>query len=170
MPARERVRRRRAGWLVAVAAVAAIAALAARDIALSRRIDALESAVTERSAADPLMPFECQSRPDRPLSGQSRDKPCIVSFQRLIDAPQQFQGRWVEVQGTYWSGFEQSELHPLDWVAPDRDHWPDPARAFWVGVEPFAPLDAQNRGVFIGHFRRGPDGHLDQYFASLDDR
>lgn len=161
----------RVGTLLVGVAIVVIVALIAHELTLTNRIAALEAAVAQRDAADPLMPFECRhSLPVRgEISGNSRDKPCFVAFQRLLDAPQQFEGRWVEVQGRYASGFETSALFPLD-SKPPSEGWESYEHALWVGVQPFAKADTQNGVVFVGRFRRGPAGHLGQYFAALDNR
>lgn len=164
----------------AVLVVAAIAALAAHDVVLSRRVVALESAVAERAAADPLLPYECRAsgqltarisgRKDDEIAGRSRENPCIVQFERLLDAPQQFAGRWVEVQGRYVNGLETSALFPLDSTPPADTPWEPTGHALWVAVAPFAKPDERGGAVFIGRFRRGPAGHLAMYYASLEDR
>ena len=175
---RDAMRTRVARGAALLLAVAIIVALAAYDVVLSRRVVALETAVAERDAADPLNPWECvgagrqkaatATRTDGRIAGNSRDNPCAVRFQRLLDAPQQFAGRWVEVQGRYVSGLETSALFPLD--EPPPGQWETTDHALWVSVAPFAPPDAIGSAVFVGRFRRGPAGHLAAYFASLDDR
>ena len=69
-------------------------ALVAHEVVPGRRVAALEAAMVDRDAADPLTGVECRlSTPVRgEIAGQVRDKRCIVTFQRLLDAPQQFQG------------------------------------------------------------------------------
>jgi hypothetical protein len=165
----DRIRARWARVAVPGLVVVAFGMLVTHDLLLGRRVTRLEAAVAARDAADPLMPFECLHPRERAPSGQSRDKPCIVTFQRLLEAPQQFQGRWVEVQGTYWHGPEQSELFPLDWTPPAPGHWPQPGHALAVSVAPLAPLDAQDHGVFIGRFQRGPTGP-DANYAGLSNQ
>ena len=165
-------RARRGDVVLTGAAIIAILALLVHEVMLARRIAALEAAVAQRDAADPLMPLECRgSFPTRgELAGGSRDKPCIVTFQRLLDAPQQFNGRWVEVQGRYSSGMERSALYPVDSTPAAMAAWESDEHALWVDVAPFAPADSENRAVFVGRFRRGPAGHLGAYFAALEDR
>lgn len=169
MPERQRTPRTRIA--VGLVAVLALLALLAHEVILNRRVVALEAAVAERAAADPLLAVECRiSDPNRrEIWGQVREKPCQVSFQRLLDAPQQFEGRWVEVQGRYSSGMESSALFALN-SNPPAEGWESYEHALWVDVEPFAKADAQKRGVVVGRFRRGPAGHLAQYFAALGDR
>jgi len=174
---------RRARWArrgTTVLVVAAVAALAAHAVVLSRRVVALEAAVAERAAADPLLPFECRDsgrlkarisgRKDDEIAGRSRENPCVVQFERLLDAPQQFSGRWVEVQGRYVSGFEMSALFPLGSAPPANALWEPTGHALWVSVAPFAKPDEQGGAVFIGRFRRGPAGHLAMYYGSLEDQ
>ncbi len=168
----EAVPGRRRWRLGAVLGIVAIIGLVAHEFVLARRIAALEAAVAQRDAADPLIGAECWYSLPRhgELAGGSRDKPCIVTFQRLLEAPQQFHGRWVEVQGRYVGGFERSALYPVDSKPPDGVMWEPTAHALWVDAAPFAPLDANSRGVFVGRFRRGPGGHLAAYYATLNDR
>lgn len=168
----ETPRARRLRAVGAALLVLAIIGLVTHDVVLGRRVATLEAAVAERDKADPLMPFECRdSLPGRGgPAGASRENPCVVSFQRLLAAPQQFAGRWVEVQGRYVSGMETSALFPLDSTPRADTPWERTEHAPWVGVAPFAPLDAQQHGVFVRRFRRGPAGHLASYFASLENQ
>ena len=178
MSSAEGGRRWRAGAAAAVLVVA-VAALVAHELALGRRIAALEAAVAERDAADPLVPKEClyAMRTRGETWGQTRERPCEVEFQRLIEAPQQFEGRWVKVQGAYADGFETSALSSPE-SQPQRFSangipMPPPSgyrHALWVSA-PRTPDgttdDGLERVVVVGRFHRGPAGHLGAYFGEL---
>jgi hypothetical protein len=109
----------------------------------SERITTLEKLVSARELADSLIPKECTF--DEGLGG-SEDKPCWVEFHRILEAPQQFVGRWVVVTGKYVSGFEKSgllsnsdelnqkmSLHRAIWINPLLEELKDNDEIHLVG-------------------------------------
>ena len=154
----------------AVLLVLAIAALATHDVGLTRRVAALEVSAAARDKADPLLPPECEWRgPRGTIEGGERAHPCTVTFERLLEAPQQFVGRWIEVPGRFLDDARGHALFPLNSVPPTDTPWEPTDHALLVNVQPFAPPDARHRAVFVGRFRRGPTGP-GGYFGALDDR
>ncbi len=155
-------------WLLVVALLLlALGGLIAHGIALSRRVQALEAAMARRDKADPLTAAECQweSRGHDWTAGESREHPCVVSFQRLIQAPQQFNGRWVEVQGHYEQAYEVSAF--VAPYAPDSNSADPYAEALWVNGAVLPRLEGGSLDRAVGKFRRGPAGHLGEYFGEL---
>ncbi|MYN05570.1 hypothetical protein GTP41_26105 [Pseudoduganella sp. DS3] len=133
---------------------------------IAARISELEAAARLRNEADPLMPSEC----DPPTRlGQSQSTYCQTTVYRLLQAPHQFNGRWVMVEGVYGGGFEESALY-----AP-RDGEPLSAMSYakssaiWVTpgfkIEP----NSMPRKVLIGRFKWAPAGHMGEYFGELTD-
>lgn len=166
MAAAESRARHRLGLLGVSLMLLAIGVLVAYDIGLSRRVAALEAAVDARDKVDPLVPFECNYR--GVVRGASRDMPCFVTFRRLLQAPQQFDGRWVQVQGRYEHAFEVSALFAPD-AAPANDADPY-GQALWISgaLQPRQAGESLDRAV--GVFHRGPTGHLGAYFGLVGAR
>lgn len=131
------------------------------------RLADLEKAVLKREHADPLMPSECSIEA---ALGESRNRPCRTTFNRLLQAPQQFHGRWIMIIGLYASGIEESALYsPLydkDDSAPPivRHH-----SAVWV--DPWIKNDDRSliKMTIVGKFSNGPSGHMSAYFGKLTD-
>lgn len=153
--------------------------LARLEASTAKRITTLEVLVSKRETADPLTPIECTTEGMR---GESREHPCYIYFHRLLETPQQFEGRWVCVTGLYFSGFEASAFFatPDDNLVygPDAprpgqkqtelhvDNWHKPALWLTPGFPPGKPF---RRMSVVGRFKRGPSGHLGHYFGELTD-
>lgn len=149
---------------------------------MDRRVLALERQIAERDRSDPLMPPECRwTLPDRPhdTQGDTPDHPCQVRFERLLQAPQQFNGRWVSVDGIYDSSFERTALRsPRAFrrrVTDDQRELYD--RALWVRLQ-LCPetkaLQAPDSGDLydigvrvVGRFASGASGHMGQYAGEI---
>jgi hypothetical protein len=135
---------------------------------LQNRVNLLDAAVRKRQVADPLEPVECGPGFGNG-TGKSSGQPCRISIWRLLTSPQQFDGKWVRVQGAYRSGFEQSALYDVDYqLAPSLSEvFMQPRFALWVDTS--QQIDASlPRRTFIGLYRRGPSGHLSQYGGRLE--
>jgi hypothetical protein len=141
-----------------------------QNVVLDRRVTALETAAAERNVADPLLPSECTIavRAGGEVWGKSSNRPCQVSFARLIQAPQQFEGRWIEVAGRYDKEFETSALFSSD-AKPAFLPLEEPfSEALWITTS-HVRYEHPDRAVVVGRFHRGPGGHLSQYFGTLVD-
>ncbi len=171
MAATESPATRRLGLLAVALLLLAIGVLVAYDVGLSRRLALLEAAAAARDKADPLMAPECEWASRRlhgEIAGNSREHPCVVSIRRVLQAPQQFDGRWIDVYGRYDHGFEVSALFTSNAAGSDGE---DPsAEALWVNValQPRAVGDSLDH--VVGVFHRGPAGHLGAYFGELDEK
>jgi hypothetical protein len=132
---------------------------------LSRRVSALEKVSAAREAADPLMPAECGIAEGM---GATRERPCLVEFQRLYRSPQQFVGRWVMVEGRYATGFEMNALFPPaeHFTYQTADRMLSSHRGIWVAAEYREGANLQKLSV-VGKFKPGPAGHMGQYFGEL---
>lgn len=129
------------------------------------RLAHIETAVKKREEADPLQAGECVELE----LGDSADKPCLTTLRRLAMAPQQYHGRWVVVEGLYAGGFELSALFPeqenRSVMAPGLDRH----AALWVQLGlPATPKEMPLIYV-TGKFKRGPAGHMREYFGELLD-
>lgn len=138
----------------------------ARLDSMAARISELETAVQVRNAVDPLIPPECE--PPARL-GQSPNSYCQTTVYRLLQAPYQFNGRWVKVEGVYGGGFEESALYaPRDGEPPSAMSYAK-SSAIWVSpgfkIEP----NSMPRKVIIGRFKWAPAGHMGEYFGELTD-
>jgi hypothetical protein len=76
------------------------------------RILNLELSEKKRNDVDPLQPIECDVVNGL---GNSSKQACNITIWRLLEAPEQFDGKWVRVAGKYRSGFEQSALYDIDY-------------------------------------------------------
>lgn len=166
--------------MLAAMAIAALAASLAVDIdlirrdgrktaqidALAARLHAVENAIRQRDAADPLNPAEC---PAWRGTGDARDHPCQTTLARLLQAPQQFQGRWVMVEGGYRSAFEESALYPPNYARPGKPQDLDRQQAIWIEPGFDTTSGSISAKVVIGKFKRGPSGHLGIYAGELTD-
>jgi len=155
----------RLGLVALALLLLALAVLGAHDVALSRRVATLEAAVAARDKADPLMAPECamESRGHDWTAGESREHPCAVSVRRVLQAPQQFNTRWLRVYGRYQKGFEVSALQDIEGGTSSEE-------AIWVSARVQKGQEASAPDVVVGRFYRGPAGHLGAYFGVLDDR
>lgn len=136
----------------------------ARLDSFAARISELETAAQTRNAADPLVPVECDS-PTR--LGQSKSSYCQTTVYRLLQAPHQFNGRWVMVEGVYGGGFEESALYaPNDGARPSVMTYSKNS-AIWVSPGFKSESGSMPRKVIIGKFKWGPTGHMSEYFGEL---
>lgn len=132
---------------------------------VSERVAYLEGSIKAREQADPLIASECSVEPDL---GDSRDRPCRTTFDRLLLAPEKFHGRWIQLSGLYASRFEESALYSLSYKETDPIIFQHHS-AVWVNpVLQVNGLPPGNR-MIIGKFHNGPSGHLSAYFGKLDD-
>lgn len=133
---------------------------------MAARISELETAVQVRNAADPLMPPEC----DPPARlGQSPKSYCQTTVYRLLQAPHQFNGRWVMVEGVYGGSFEESALYaPRDGEPPSTMSYAKNS-AIWVSPGFKIESNSMPRKVIIGKFKWAPAGHMGEYFGELTD-
>lgn len=134
---------------------------------VSSRLASLEKTVLKREHADPLMPSECSIEPEL---GESRDRPCRITFQRLLQAPHQFHGRWIMIVRLYANGFEESALYsPV--FDKDKSALPTVQHYSAVWMEPWIKGDDQPLGktIIIAKFSNGPSGHMSAYFGKLTD-
>ena len=161
----------RLGLLGVALLLLAIGVLVAYDVGLSRRVAALEAALARRDKADPLVAQECRWKSrglEDATAGESRENPCVVSFRRVLQAPQQFDGRWIDVHGYYAHGFEVSALFESE---PAGSNGEDPSvEALWVNVALQPRVVGDSLDHVVGVFHRGPAGHLGAYFGELASR
>ncbi|GAB3374521.1 hypothetical protein [Massilia agri] len=127
------------------------------------RLERIENVVKKREAADPLQAKECVELE----TGDSPDKPCMTTLRRLALTPQQYHDRWVVVEGLYAGGFEVSALFPEQEDRSVMASGLDSYAALWVQLDlPNTPKEMPLIYV-MGRFKRGPAGHLGQYFGEL---
>jgi len=129
------------------------------------RLASMEAVVKQREQADPMQARECVELE----LGDSPDKPCLTTIRRLAMAPNKYHDRWVMVQGLYAGGFEMSALFP---ELPDRsimarEH--DRHSALWVSLNLPDTRKEMPLIVVSGKFKRGPSGHMLEYFGELVD-
>lgn len=125
------------------------------------RLNRIEAAIRKRDDADPLEARACMEL----NRGGSADSPCITTLHHLSRTPQQFHRRWVKVAGMYKQGFEQTALYPArEHVSASADEFA-PHTGLWVqiGMDWGKPSPM----TVVGEFRRGPAGHLGEYFGEL---
>lgn len=136
------------------------------------RVDKIEAALKQRDNADPLVARECVEM----NAGDAPDRPCVTTLQRLAQTPQRFHDRWVLLRGIYVSGFEQSALFPMpvepEMPPPTDRPMPPPTfdryTAVWVRFDPTSTnLEGTPELTVVGRFKRGPAGHLGDYFGEL---
>lgn len=132
---------------------------------VSEHVAYLERSIKAREQADPLIASECSVEPDL---GHSRGRPCRITFDRLLLAPQKFHGKWIQVSGVYASRFEESALYSLSYKETDPIIFQHHS-AIWVN--PVLQVDGLplDKRMIIGKFHNGPSGHLSAYFGKLDD-
>ncbi|MEW6761895.1 MAG: hypothetical protein AB1437_13825 [Pseudomonadota bacterium] len=129
------------------------------------RLASMEAAIQKREDADPLQAQECVELD----TGDSPDKPCMTTIRRLALAPQQFHDRWVLVRGLYAGGFELSALFEAQENRSVMAPGLDSHAALWVPLGlPYTPEEMPLITV-SGKFKRGPSGHLRQFFGELVD-
>jgi hypothetical protein len=132
---------------------------------VNRRVSGLEQKIQYREKADPLMPVECAV--DSGL-GETQDRPCRTTFDRLLRAPQQFHGRWIAVSGMYGGGFEESALYSSTFEMSESSIL-NHHSAVWISPAVQSSKPALEKKVFAGKFHNGPSGHLSAYFGELID-
>lgn len=132
---------------------------------ISEHVAYLERSMKVREQADPLIASECSVEPDL---GHSKGRPCRTTFDRLLQAPEKFHGRWIQVSGIYASRLEESALYSLSYEETDPIIFQHHS-AVWVN--PVLQVDGLPLGkrIIIGKFHNGPSGHLSAYFGKLDD-
>lgn len=132
---------------------------------VTRRVISLEQKIRYRETADPLMPVECAI--DAGL-GETQNRPCRTTFDRLLRVPQQFHGRWIAISGMYGSNFEESALYSLTFERsepPIMNHH----SAIWISPAIPSSKPSFEKKIFVGKFHNGPAGHLSAYFGELID-
>lgn len=132
---------------------------------MSQEIARLKKIINTRELADPLIASECSVESGL---GESRNRPCRTTFDRLLQAPEKFHSRWVMVSGLYVSGFEESALYSENYnrIAPDilQHH-----SAIWVNPELSSGGSGFSKRRIVGKFHNGPSGHMSAYFGELND-
>lgn len=139
---------------------------ASNQARLEARFLTIEAELERRRRADPLEPVECDIANGL---GDARDRPCRTYIWRLLRSPQQFDGKWVSVEGRYEHAFEHSALydikdHPLRGSAQvtEQNHF-----AIWITNN--QGIDSEARIRFVGRYRPGPSGHFGLYGGELDE-
>lgn len=158
----------------AVAAIVCCVSLSAyltmRHIQMQRELDAaqlrltkIEAATQKRDDADPLEAHACVEL----NTGDSPHSPCRTTLHHLSRTPQQFHRRWVMVEGIYAQGFEQTALYPAprNKSVPAEEFAPHTGLWVQIGMKWGKPSPM----TVVGQFRRGPAGHLGEYFGELID-
>lgn len=116
---------------------------------LQHRIAALEAAVSERNAAEPLVAPRCGAIV------------CDVAALDLVTHASRYDGQRIGLTVFYATNFEMSALFPAaDLVDPHQGIW----------LESGLPCKCSGHRVYVmGTFHAGPSGHLGEYIGSLSD-
>jgi hypothetical protein len=138
-------------------------ALAVKLDNMSVALANLEKTVQKRELADPLTPSECSAEPGL---GESKQRPCHITFSRLLQAPQKFHERWIVVDGLYAARFEESALYSPSYNASQavimQRH-----SGIWVSPLLQSNKTAPTEKTLIGRFENGASGHMSAYFGKL---
>lgn len=86
-------------------------------------------------------------------------------FEQLLQSPDKFQGREVEIIGVIHERFEDNAIYLTKNSSPDKAVWIEYSKLF-MSLNTFTGLDGQKIKV-KGEFDKDDRGHLGQYAGTL---
>jgi hypothetical protein len=100
--------------------------------------------------------------PGLPEECWDASRACRTSIARIIQYPQTFHERRVQIDGFFIAGFEQAALFESDQISSWKV-----GSGIWING-PYYP-ESDTSASLIGTFKRGPAGHMDDYPGELVD-